>query len=426
LSDGHHPSTPLQVQSLFSNSSESFALPQLGANSSLHFIGPLRGVLPSGPNGLPGLNPLQSSPLSDAQAKAVMLSYNYTLDHQGIAINVSCVNFDDSPIKSMGVSDSDPLLPLITYGSSCDELGLFDVSMPGTAIVVNGANLLKFAACKSAPLSNEDPTYYIFLSGSLSSTVGVGNITCTVPPIQPATFPVMYQSNKGVFSITEPIETSGPTTMLTTFIESAIILLGLIVVEVQTLQSNLLADLVMNIGAQSLGSPQENSTQEYLPLYAAMIEGILINQVRSASNSSLPLLMVVPQVTYNRFIYSVNTNPGPPSSCLRQVNGTLSEEVMGWVAKPVHIAFLLPVTIINLASLFVILIAKVKEKRRGRYEFDPSDPRPLVLAEHLLAEGDPSGWTDGVSYRPREVCECRTIPVLINNNWWLQWLREKV
>ena len=407
------------MQSLFSNSSESFALPQLGAHSSLHFVGPLRGVLPSGPNGL-DLNTLQPSPLSDPKEKAVMLSYNYTLDHQGIAINVSCI-FDHSPIdKPVVTTSNDSPLPLMQYRGSCD--GLFDVFSFGM-VVPNSENLLKIWACKSV---HEDPTYYVYLSGRLNSALEVGNITCTVPPIQTPRFPVMYQSNKGVFSIKEPIsETSGRMDTLSKFLESAIILLGLIVSEVQTLQSNLLADLVMNIGVQSLGSLDKDNGEEYLLLYAAMIQGILLNQVHFTSNASLPLLMVVPQVTYDRFIYSLIANPGPPPSCLRPVNGTLSEEVMGWVARPVHIAFLLPVTIINLASLVVIIIAKTKEKR-GCYDFDPSDPRPLVLAENILAKGDPSGWTDGVSYRPREVCEYRTISVLINNNWWFQWLREKV
>jgi len=64
----------------------------------------------------------------------------------------------------------------------------------------------------------------------------------------------------------------------------------------------------------------------------------------------------------------------------------------------------MPMTIINLASFVIMLTAKSKAKR-GCYEFDPSDPRPLVLAEPSLDEGEPSGWADSVTYRPREVCE---------------------
>ena len=57
-------------------------------------------------------------------------------------------------------------------------------------------------------------------------------------------------------------------------------------------------------------------------------------------------------------------------------------------------------TILNLVSLAVILKA-VSRSRGGCYEFDPTDPRPLVLAEPRIVEGEPSGWADGVKYRPR-------------------------
>jgi len=137
-------------------------------------------------------------------------------------------------------------------------------------------------------------------------------------------------------------------------------------------------------------------------LYEAMIQGILVDKVCAASNSSFIFLMVLPQLTYTRFLYSTITYQGPPLSCNRTVNGSLSAEVIGWFAKPVHIGFLMPMTIINLASLVVTLIAISWAKGRC-YEFDPTDPRPLVLADPSVDEGEPSGWADGVTYRRREV-----------------------
>lgn len=80
----------------------------------------------------------------------------------------------------------------------------------------------------------------------------------------------------------------------------------------------------------------------------------------------------------------------------------LNAEVTGWVAKPVHIGFLMPMTILNLASLIITLITTARPKRR-RHEFDPTDPRPLVLAEPSLDESEDSGWADGVLYRSRQV-----------------------
>jgi len=408
------------MKSLYSKNVESIVtLPEfsVAANSSRHFIGlgPLYGVVPRGP-GIDGSDTLQPSPFSDA--KAVMLSYNYTLDLQGLACNVSCIYDSHTPIRNMAVPGND----LMAYNGSCD--GLSDVFGDGSYFEINSEYPQKFWACKSVQAGGEDPAYYIYLTRPSV----YDNITCTVSPIQPARFPVIYQSNTGVFSTnpSEAIATSELTDVFSKIIESAITIVGVVIAKAQTPYSNMFTDSVTDsIADASTQSWFLHKTKEekILLLYAAMIQGIFANQVYSAGNSSLLLLMVVPQVTYYRIQHSAM--PGSPRSCSRTVNGTLSAEVMGWVAKPVHIAFLVPMTIINLTSLVVILIAKAKEKR-GCYEFDPSDPRPLVLAEPILAEGDPSGWTDGVSYRSREVCEYHTIPVLINNNWWFQWLRENV
>jgi hypothetical protein len=148
-------------------------------------------------------------------------------------------------------------------------------------------------------------------------------------------------------------------------------------------ESNLVAESIISFGAQSFGLTPYTKDEQYLRLYEAMIQGILVDQV-----------------TYTRFLHSTITNPLPPSSCIRTVNGSLSAEVIGWFAKPVHIGFLMPMTILNLASL-VIVIAMARAKG-DCYGFDPSDPRPLLLAEPSLNETESSGWADGVKYRPRE------------------------
>jgi hypothetical protein len=125
--------------------------------------------------------------------------------------------------------------------------------------------------------------------------------------------------------------------------------------------------------------------------------------------------MVVVQVTYIRLLYSMpasaNTlrNDSPlPTPCTRTVNGMSNVDVMGWVAKPVHIGFLLPMSILNLASFIIVWISIAKDaEKRSCHEFDLTDPRSLVSAESCLDESDHSGWADGVSYRPREVRECQ-------------------
>ena len=75
---------------LHSNNPQSLTFGQRGAQDGLHFLGSTRGVLPVGPDYIPTFDTLKSSLLSNLKIKEVIFSYNYTLDHQGLAVNVSC------------------------------------------------------------------------------------------------------------------------------------------------------------------------------------------------------------------------------------------------------------------------------------------------------------------------------------------------
>jgi len=413
----------LQIQSLFSNNSETLILGQLGANSSLRFLGPPRGVLPIGPNGFRGLgtlqpppliSTLQPSPLSDAETNPAILSYSYTLNHQGVASGIKCMNDTQSPIRVSAVPDS--ILSSEAQGF-CDETGLADFLSGSTVsdeefMVPMASETLTLWACKSlvSPTGEQDPTYYIYLL-ALDPVYEEGgvNISCTVSPIQPAIFPVTYQSSSRVFSTQEPITTSAPVVNFN-LIERAILVLYFVVHLAQTATVNLVAESVEVLGTQAMNSGRYKPNEQYLRLYEAMIQGILVDDVCTASNSSRPLLMVVPQLTYMRYLFS--TTPAnmfdspPPASCNRTLNGTLNAEVMGWVAKPVHIGFLMPMTIINLAS-FIIALISIARAKRGCHEFDITDPRSLVSAESIPDESDHSGWADGVLYRSGEVRKCQ-------------------
>jgi hypothetical protein len=187
------------VRSLLSNNSQSVILGQLGANSSLHFSGPVRGVLPISPNSLPGLdtlNRVKPSLPSDAKTNAPILSYNYTLDHQGVASTISCIYDPESPIRFSAVPNN----TLVAANGSCNAIGLAEVwNTPGFFEYPNTNNTLTSWACKSIPTVEQDPAYYIYLRGLFRYSTAIGNITCTVFPIQPALFPVTYQSSTGIF-----------------------------------------------------------------------------------------------------------------------------------------------------------------------------------------------------------------------------------
>ena len=393
----------VQIQSFISNNSESLVLGELGANSSLRFLGPTRGVIPIGPNGIPGLGALQPSPLSDAGKNTAILSYNYTLYHQGLTSNITCIYDTQSPITFSAVPNN---TVLVAANGSCNEIGLADVTNVLGYSTSDTNYTLTFWACKSLPTGQQDPAYYIYLRGRGFYEELVGNISCTVSPIQPAVFPVTYHSSTRIFSTQERITTSIPAKTFSDSIEYAIFTLGNVVRQSQTESDNLVVASVRVLGIQGLApaSSAYEQRQYYLLLYEKMIQGILVDAVCTANNPLLPLLMVIPQFTYLRFLYSTVTYPPPPPSCFRKVNGTLSAQVTGWVAKLVHIGFLMPMTILNLASLVVVLISIARAKS-GCHEFDLTDPRSLVLAEPILNESESSGWADGVSYRAREVRE---------------------
>jgi hypothetical protein len=71
----------------------------------------------------------------------------------------------------------------------------------------------------------------------------------------------------------------------------------------------------------------------------------------------------------------------------------------------------MPMTILNLASLILVLISMERAKK-DCHKLDITDPRSLVLADSHLNDSEPSGWSDGILYRAREVCEFHMIPVL--------------
>ena len=253
--------------SLLPNHPQIIAFSQLGG---LRFSAPMSGVLPLGPDGVPGFDTVHSSPLSDAKAKSAMISYNYTLQNQGFTSNVSCVYDNESPIFFENAIDSDSP---VDYKGSCNRLGQINfLQYPlGTVDDYSTVNPdLTFWACKN------ETSYFLYLRGSLYYG-WLENITCTVSPIQPAIFPVTYQSVPGTFSLRKEIATS-PTTY-SGIIDHAVVTLGNVIQEAAGSTSNTVADSVFTFGAKFFDLPPNTNTPESLMLFATMIQGILDYEV---------------------------------------------------------------------------------------------------------------------------------------------------
>jgi len=261
-------------------------------NFSFHFIGTPRGVVPIGPDGIHELGILLPSPLSEAATNTAIPSYNYTLDHQGLTTNISCIYDMQSPIRFLPVHDN---TFLVAVNGSCNEIGLADVTNALGYWTPDTMQTLTFWACKSLPTGEQDPAYYIYLRGrGVIYEPVIGNVTCTVDPIQPAVFPVTYQSSTRVFSTQERISTSAPASTFSDLIEYAIFTLGGVLREAQTVSFNMVAGSVVGLGNKAMGFGLAGQHEQYLPLYEAMIRGILADQVCTSINYSLPSLMVIP------------------------------------------------------------------------------------------------------------------------------------
>ena len=218
-----------------------------------------------------------------------MISYDYTLNHQGLTSNVSCSYAPTRPFYFVALSA--PLLA-VAYNVSCTHLGKTDalIGLYG----VNSAwsnNTLAYWACQ-----DEIPTasYTIYLSGlGLSSGYyanTVGNITCVINPIQTAIYSVMYRSTEDVFSTTEAKAPSRIT--FSTLINYALGGLATVVPDSQNYENNLFAETILNLGIKSFGLPADLQPPQYLRLYEQMIQGIIEYEV-CLVNYFIPFLFLI-------------------------------------------------------------------------------------------------------------------------------------
>ena len=77
----------------------------------------------------------------------------------------------------------------------------------------------------------------------------------------------------------------------------------------------------------------------------------------------------------------------------------MNYQIRGWFVEHRNIGFLVPMTILNLASLVIILVAMFDAKAGG-HKFDPFDPNALLSASYKIEDGEPMQWKDPVKYRP--------------------------
>jgi hypothetical protein len=273
--------------SLHSNNTVSISFTQFGGVDGLHLLGSLRGVLPIGPNGATTFDTVPASSFKDAMT-APDLFYDYTLKLQGVFSNVTCAythNPASIPIR-YPPRPPDPLT-LWQYSGTCPHGQ--DILSHATYAVPPSNNSLAFWACKTGKDS-----YTLYISGHSRSggyTTGIGNITCSVAPFQPALFPLTYTGKSDVFAVQNHVFRS-PNTH-TELLTRAIRGLGDNIKESQNMQSNSLAESIISFGVKFFELQPYVQNEKYLRLYEAMIQGILDYEVRSIHCLSSPLMLLI-------------------------------------------------------------------------------------------------------------------------------------
>ncbi|KAJ2926295.1 hypothetical protein H1R20_g10796, partial [Candolleomyces eurysporus] len=373
-------------------------LHQLGADGGLRFLGSIKGVLPLGPNGIPAFNSLQdsSNPFTNHETRRRMVSYNYTLNHQGFEVNVSCNNHTTSPIEHHLIDGIDTNL-VIKHNGTCDgAAGLQNVleNVP-EYVTLNTNNTLMYWACKQIPQPGSlDPTYFVYFRGRVKYEASIGNITCRISPMRAKDYAVVYQSLPGYFVSQGTTSASDSSSRRTfdRFVEWGLVGLGNVVWEAQNWSGNIFAEAVFSVAAKNLNLSTREQHPEYLKLYAAMVEGVLQYQA-----------------TYSRLIYSIGSNP--PQTCLRDVTGSANYSVRGWFIDDsfTQAGLLLPMTLVNLASFGILLACFFIGKFGYSLSFDMTDNLTLLTAsvggekpgnEGEIAWGNPVTFPQAVGSEP--------------------------
>ncbi|KAJ2926298.1 hypothetical protein H1R20_g10798, partial [Candolleomyces eurysporus] len=375
---------------------ETSSLDQLGGKGGIRFLGSPKGVLPIGPNGIPAFNTLVngSNPFVDDATRRRMVSYNYTLNQQGLESRVTCSYDPTSPIGYRRIENINTTL-IIGSNGTCDPGAGLEPVLEGVLdyVTLNRFNTLSPWACKQTPQpGSQDSTYFFYLRGRGNYETSIGNITCQISPLRAQHYSVEYLSLPRYFT-SQAITSDAPqSTTFHRYIEGALIALGNIVWESQSWSANVVAEAVFSLGAKNLNLTTNERHPEYLGLFEKMIEGMLEYEA-----------------TYSRLIYSLGSNP--PPTCIRNVTGSVSYSVRGWYIEDAatQAGLLIPMTLINIASLSLLLACFVIGRFMYTYNFDATDNISLLTALIPGVERGTGGeveWRNTVKY-PQALPEAR-------------------
>ncbi|KAJ2921295.1 hypothetical protein H1R20_g15801, partial [Candolleomyces eurysporus] len=351
---------------------------QVTVDEPVQVLGSIRGILPIGPIGFRGfdLDQWTDSPLQNA--------YIYTLNQQGLDINIRCAQSDDSPIRYQAISNINTTRIIATSGV-CDAGQGLENAIPSSFInypTLNTHYTLTFWACKntSHTVDSEGPAFYLYFRGRMSYADSIGNITCALSSFRSSDYAVTYHSSGRYFSAERAVATQTARETHPPFLTDIVTQFGTLVWNSQTWSGHPLEASLSELGVKLFDlSPFSKPDDRRLRLLEAISQGLLEFIAMSI-----------------RLFYSISL----PDSCQRAVNGILTYSVVGWYPATgyAQVGLLIPMTLMNLASLAICATALKMGQLRYRYDFDPTDTRSLLAAMADRGGSKEAGWEDRVKF----------------------------
>ncbi|THV03058.1 hypothetical protein K435DRAFT_962715 [Dendrothele bispora CBS 962.96] len=346
----------------------------------LRFQGPIRGVIPKGPNGMPG--PLEDS-LQTGSFEGFPTGYSYTLEAQGIQTSVECFLDQNSRFNVTNSFNSDDGYGWQIVAGTCPEgqSSVLYERFQNVLPIIPNSNAVAYWACNGT--AADDPgTFYIYLQGN-GPVYGnaVRSIFCRVTSLQPSVFVLNYTSSGNYFTLSDHSTASSTISspQFNNILQAAFTALGDVFVQTQ---SGVSSDIVESVLTAGIVTQNTSTVTVNLQLYSDMIEG-----------------MIEYEASYLRLLYSLQEDV--PSSCQRTRTGSITYTTKGWQADQSAFAFLLVPTVLNIVSFATLIMFITRRTRSEKMDdaFDPTEFLSLVLAEPTDPGKD--GWDSRIQVDKR-------------------------
>jgi hypothetical protein len=251
---------------------------QLMADETVRLLGPLRGVLPIGPDGFRGFNTLNGWDRSSSDSTSEV-DVSYSLIQQGLESEVKCAYDHESPIHYGEDADG-------PYSSgTCDSSKGLKSVLPFDAYPIPDPNevwSLTSWGCRgdqpspTGATESDTETYILYLRGTMGYVTSIGNITCTLSKLRFRDYNVTYTESGGYFT-TQNATTSPEIGRNSTesFLNDLVTVIGDMIWGTQTRSGHVVAESILDTGERLFNVPTNTTNDRHLRLFEGFTQGAL-------------------------------------------------------------------------------------------------------------------------------------------------------